>query len=133
MIPGGYNWVDVRDVCHAAIRAMDNGKPGECYLLGGNWLSMKNLAMEIHQLGGSKAPGLIIPFWMAGLGVPWMKLIAKITRKEPLYTSVSLRTLNNSHQNISSAKARDTLGFNPRSFHETLSDTLAWFRDNHRL
>lgn len=133
MIPGGYNWVDVRDVCKAAIRAIEFGNPGECYLLGGNWVSMKNLAIEIHRMGGQKAPGLIIPLWMAELGAPLINLHSKITGKEPLYTAVSLHTLSNSHKNVSRTKAEKTLGYNPRPFHETLSDALAWFRDNHYL
>ena len=133
MIPGGYNWVDVRDVCKAAIRAIEYGSPGECYLLGGNWLSMQGLATEIQRLGGQKAPGLVIPVWMAALGIPIINLQSKITGKEPLYTSVSLHTLSNSHKNISCAKAKNALGFNPRPFHETLSDTIAWFRDNRCL
>jgi dihydroflavonol-4-reductase len=133
LIPGGYNWVDVRDVCAAAINAIESGTPGSCYLLGGSWQSLGNLALEIHRLGGHKAPWPEIPAWMAYLGAPVINLQARMTKKEPLYTAVSLHTLFNSHRNISIAKAESALGFRPRPFHETLSATMTWFRDNHYI
>jgi dihydroflavonol-4-reductase len=133
MIPGGYNWVDVRDVCAAAISAIEHGNSGSSYLLGARWQSLETLTEEIHKLGGQKAPRLTIPFWIAGLGAPLINLQSVITRKPPLYTTVSLQTLKNSHRNISSAKAISVLGFNPRPFSETLSDTMIWFRDNNYL
>jgi dihydroflavonol-4-reductase len=128
MIPGGYDWVDVRDVCHAALRAMEKGKPGECYLVSGSWQSLKTLTKDIEELGGHRAPWLELPMWMAEIYAPFLNLPSSITKKEPLYTSVSLYTLKNSHRNISCEKARLALGYNPRPFPETLADTLGWFR-----
>ena len=29
VIPGGYNWVDVRDVATAVLKSMEKGSPGE--------------------------------------------------------------------------------------------------------
>lgn len=130
LIPGGYDWVDVRDVCGAAIKAMECGLPGECYLVGGSYQSIKGLAHEIEKLGGHRPPRLELPFWMARIGVPFLNLHSAIRKTEPLYTSVSLDTLEQSHRNIAHAKAAKALGYNPRPFAETLSDTLAWFREH---
>lgn len=133
LIPGGYNWVDVRDVCMAAINAIEFGISGSAYLLGARWQSLDTLAREIHELGGKKPPVIKAPFWAAQLGAPLINLQSVITGKTPLYTAVSLHTLKNSHKNISSAKAGAELRFNPRPFGKTLSDTLTWFRDNSYL
>jgi len=133
LIPGGYNWVDVRDVCLAAINAIEMGKPGNSYLLGGIWRDLKSVAEEIEKLGGHRPPRLELPIWLAQVGEPFLNLHALLRNKEPLYTSVSLHTLQNSHRNISSGKARSELGFNPRPFTETLQDTIRWFRENHYL
>jgi dihydroflavonol-4-reductase len=130
LIPGGYDWVDVRDVCKAAIKAIEQGIAGECYLLGGNWKSLRSMADEIEKLGGHKPPRLELPMWMAQLGAPSFNLQSVLTKKAPLYTSVSLHTLKNSHSNISYEKAKSVLGYNPRSFIETLSDTIKWYREN---
>jgi dihydroflavonol-4-reductase len=129
LIPGGYNWVDVRDVCAAAISAIKHGIAGESYLIGGSWQSLRTLVHEIEKLGGQKAPRLELPIWLALLGTPFFNLQSIFSKKPPLYTSVSLLTLNNSHKNISCQKAKSQLGFNPRPFSETLSDTIAWFRE----
>ncbi|MDF1558862.1 MAG: NAD-dependent epimerase/dehydratase family protein [Bacteroidales bacterium] len=133
LIPGGYDWVDVRDVCSAAINAIDRGKPGECYLLAGSWRSLKEMAAAIEKLGGHKVPALTLPFWLAQIGAVILNLHATLTGKVPLYTSMSLETLRDSHRNISSARARENLGFNARPFEETMADTLRWFKDNNYI
>ncbi len=58
LIPGGYDWVDVRDICSAAINAIDQGVPGECYLLSGRWKSLKEMADTVEKMGGHRAPRL---------------------------------------------------------------------------
>jgi dihydroflavonol-4-reductase len=128
LIPGGYDWVDVRDVCRAAINAMECGVPGECYLVGGSYQSLRDMAHEIEKLGGHRLPDVELPFWVARIGVPFLNLHSSIRKTEPLYTSVSLDTLEKSHRNISHAKATAALGHNPRPFVETLADTIVWYK-----
>ncbi len=130
LIPGGYNWVDVRDVCSAAINAIEFGVPGECYLLGGNWKSLKSMADTIEKLGGHKAPWLCLPMPVAWLGAVFLNLHARITKSVPLYTTMSLETLKHSPRHISSKKAIIALGFEPRPFEETMTDTIDWFKEN---
>jgi dihydroflavonol-4-reductase len=130
LIPGGYDWVDVRDVCLAAIKAMECGVAGECYLVGGSYQSLRDMAHEIEKLGGHKPPQLTLPFWVARIGVPFLNLHSAIRKTEPLYTSVSLDTLEKSHRNISHAKAAAALGYSPRPFAETLADTIAWYKEH---
>jgi dihydroflavonol-4-reductase len=130
LIPGGYDWVDVRDVCIAAINAIGRGVPGKCYLLGGSWQSLRTMADTVEKLGGHKAPGLCLPMWIAEIGAVFLNLHATITGAIPLYTSMTLETLKNSHNNISHRKAVETLGYNPRPFEETMADTIKWFKDN---
>jgi dihydroflavonol-4-reductase len=133
LVPGGYNWVDVRDVCLAAVNAIHHGTGGECYLLGGSWQSLRTLTGKIGELGGHKPPSLELPVWVAMIGIPFLNLHALISRKTPLYTSLSLHTLKHSHRNISSKKAEIQLNFRPRPFDETISDTLNWFRGENYL
>jgi len=133
LIPGGYNWVDVGDVCAAAVNAIECGNSGECYLLGGSWQSLDTLVQEIEKLGGHKAPRLKIPMWMAQIGAPLINLPATLGKKDPLYTSVSLHTLKYSHRNISCEKAGSALGFRSRPFNETLCNTMEWFGKNNYM
>ncbi|MBE0675254.1 MAG: NAD-dependent epimerase/dehydratase family protein [Bacteroidales bacterium] len=130
LIPGGYDWVDVRDVCSAAINAIDKGVPGECYLLSGSWKSLKDMANTIEKLGGHKTPWLNLPWWLAHVGAVVLNMHTTLTGGVPLYTSMSLDTLKESHRNISSAKAARDLGYNSRPFEETMADTIRWFKEN---
>lgn len=130
LVPGGYDWVDVRDVCSAAINAIGNGVPGECYLLGGSWQSLKTMADTVEKLGGHKAPWLSLPGWIAYIGAAFLNLHASLTGSIPLYTAMSLETLKDSHRNISHQKASKTLNYKPRPFEETMADTIQWFKEN---
>jgi dihydroflavonol-4-reductase len=133
LIPGGYDWVDVRDICRAAINAIDQGKAGTCYLLSGSWQNLRMIGREIENLGGCRMPALELPFWMAQLGEPFLNIHSFLSKKVPLYTSVSLHTLKYSHRNISSEKAKLALDYNPRPIAATLYDTITWFRENNYL
>jgi dihydroflavonol-4-reductase len=133
LIPGGYDWVDVRDVCQTAINAIDRGKPGECYLVAGSWQSLKTMADEIELLGGHRAPGLCLPMWIASVGAVFLNLHATVTGVVPLYTSMTLETLKESHKNVSHEKASRVLGHKSRPFEETMADTINWFKENNYI
>jgi dihydroflavonol-4-reductase len=132
LIPGGYNWVDVRDVCISALNAIEYATAG-CYLLSGSWQSLGTVADEIEKLGGHKAPRLEIPVWMARMAAPVFNIHSLLNNKPPLYTNVSLQSLTKSHRNISSDKARTMVGHLSRPFTETLSDTITWFKENNYI
>ncbi|MBN1598090.1 MAG: NAD-dependent epimerase/dehydratase family protein [Bacteroidales bacterium] len=130
LVPGGYDWVDVRDIVQATIAAIDKGRKGERYLLSGQWVSLKELSGMIGNISSQKTPKLIAPMFLARIGVPFLRLYATIKKEHPLYTSESLEILENSNRYITNAKARKELGYNPRSIEETLRDTFNWYQKN---
>ena len=132
MVPGGYDWVDVRDVVRGAMAVEKRAKTGEGYILSGHWLSMKDIATMVRDITGTPPPRLAVPLWLAHLGVPFIALHSKLTGRRPLYTNFSLDVLK-SNRYISHAKATRELGYEPRPFGESLRDTLEWFRDNGSL
>ncbi len=133
LVPGGYNWVDVRDVAAAAIAAAEKGHPGERYLLSGTWKSLQELAEIICAHRNKKCLIPVFPFWLAYGAVPFITFFSRVANKEPLYTRTSLTILKNAHPNISSEKARRELGFSPRPLEETLADTINWFKKHQYL
>jgi nucleoside-diphosphate-sugar epimerase len=80
-----------------------------------------------------KTTSVIMPFWVAQFGLPFITGFSKITGVEPLYTKESLQIIKNGNRNISNAKARNELGFNPRSLEDTMRDLFLWFRENGSL
>ncbi len=133
LVPGGYDWVDVRDVVSGTINAIEMGRRGESYLLSGHFVSLEELYEQLRSIKGNGKELPVLPFWLAGLGVPFLKLWARMTGSRPLYTRESLKILKTAHPGISCEKADRELNYHPRPFRETLADTIAWFRDNHYL
>jgi dihydroflavonol-4-reductase len=123
---GGYNWVDARDVSAGAICAAETAGPGSCYILSGHWLSIHDVAVLAAQISGTQAPRLVVPLWLARLGLPLMVKLATLRGSQPLYTSAMLSALH-SNRLITYGQAARDLGYAPRPFIETLTDTLAWF------
>jgi dihydroflavonol-4-reductase len=130
LVPGGYNWVDVRDVVKGSIAAMDSGRKGERYILGGQWVSVRDLALILQKVTNKKINKLMVPTSIAKVGVPFIKAYAKIMDQEPLYTYESLRALREVNTKISCLKAETELGYMPRSLDITLRDTMDWFREH---
>lgn len=129
-VKGAYDFVDVRDVAHGQMLAMEHGKSGESYILSGERISVDDLIALVRELANIRAPHINLPFWLARFAALFTPLYYRLTHTRPIFTTYSLATLvSNSY--ISSAKARRELGYNPRPIRDTLSDTINWFRQNH--
>ena len=133
LIPGGYNWVDVRDVCEAAANAMYQGKGGEKYLLSGTFKSVIDFAALIGHVMDVDIKTPVIPLWVARMGVPFIYAWSKVSGKKPIYTRQSLDILQMGNANIINTKARKELGFNPRPLADSIKDTLEWFKENNYI
>jgi dihydroflavonol-4-reductase len=127
LVDGGFDWVDVRDVVAGAMRAADVAPAGARYLLSGEHRSVRDLAVLVEELTGARAPRLVSPMWLARLGAPFATAAARISRRQPLYTSQSLHALRN-HQLVSHDKATRELGYRARPLRETLTAVYDWFR-----
>jgi dihydroflavonol-4-reductase len=127
---GGFDFCDCRDVAHAIVNATTMGEAGQAYLLGGKWHSLKQLAQFLSAASSKKINPFALPHIAARLGIPVVKLIAAIQKKEPLYTIEALDALFTGNRFISSEKAKTALGYINRPFQETMQDTFHWFTNN---
>jgi dihydroflavonol-4-reductase len=132
LIAGGYNWVDVRDVVSASLKAIESGRKGEKYILSGEYRSLRDLSGMISKISGNSMP-VFVPVTLARMACPFFQVYSAITKTEPLYTNQSLNILVNSPSNISNEKARRELTYAPRSLEQTLKDTFNWYRENNIL
>jgi dihydroflavonol-4-reductase len=125
----GLNLVHVDDVANGHLLALDKGKVGENYILGGEDVELQAMLGDIAFLSGRKAPTIKIPraplfplAWAA-------EAIARVTGKEPFLTADALR-MSRYRMFFSSQKAQRELGYTARPYKEGLKDALAWFREN---
>ncbi|HRP89861.1 MAG TPA: NAD-dependent epimerase/dehydratase family protein [Edaphocola sp.] len=128
VVNGGFNFVDVRDVAQAAVKALESPKSGEVYILGGKYYSLNKFSeIILHEKGETK--GLkSIPILYAYWGLPIVKFLAWLFKKKPIYDSTYLDILNTGNKNISHQKASHDLDYHPRPLEETLHDMVVWLK-----
>lgn len=123
---GGYNWVDVRDVSSSICNALENGKIGESYILGGQYFTLKELSRVVSRVSHKKIPCFEIPVGLVRAFLPLIGLFYSITKKDPAVTRESIDILQTGNRFVSSEKAKKELGHNPRPIQETMKDLLSW-------
>ncbi len=130
LVPGGVDWVDVRDVADAAVAALHRGRSGEAYILSGRYASVAELARIIGRVTGRPMPRFTAPEWLLRAGLPFAAGYARLTGTRPLYTRESIDTLRDGAKIVSCDKARRELGYSTRPLEDTIADAYAWFEQN---
>lgn len=126
-LDGGYNFVDVRDVANGIVLASEKGKNGECYILAGHKVSVKELMKEIEKYTNVRMPKFKIARWFAYATGFLSEIYYKIVKQKPLFTSYAVYTLG-TNCNFSNEKSIKELGYTIRTIDETIKDTVEWFR-----
>jgi len=124
----GLNLVHVDDVAQGHLAALDRGKIGERYILGGQNVQFSEMLAVIANLIGRRPPRVrlprsaIVPLALAA------ETIARFTGREPFVTMDALR-MSKYRMFFTAAKAERDLGFTARPFTDALTDAIRWFRD----
>ncbi|MBG0771848.1 MAG: NAD-dependent epimerase/dehydratase family protein, partial [Anaerolineaceae bacterium] len=129
MIEGAFDFVDVRDVAQGQILARDNGKTGETYILGGERIELPWLHQVVQKVTGKKSPMITFPLPIAMIIAPMAEFFYKLTGTKPRITRYSIETVV-SNSAISCEKAKQELGYKPRSMVQTVTDTVKWWMEN---
>ena len=102
--PGGTNVADVDEVCDGMIAALERGRTGERYILGGENLSGLELIQRIASIVGGRAPRRAAPRPLVAAGARILSLKERLLGSKPPVTSEILR-LAGRFMYYSSAKA----------------------------
>ena len=126
-VDSGLNLVHVDDVAAGHVLALEQGRVGERYILGGQDVMLGEMLAEIAEIVGRKPPTVRIP--RAPLfPLAWAnEQIARATGGNPFLTLDSLR-MAKYRMFFSSAKAEGELGYRARPYRAALEDAVAWFR-----
>ncbi|HSS14027.1 MAG TPA: NAD-dependent epimerase/dehydratase family protein [Rhizomicrobium sp.] len=125
----GLNLVHVDDVAHGHLLALDKGKIGENYILGGTDVALKDMLGDIAFFSGRRAPTIKLPrgpLYPLAWGA---EAFARVTGKEPFLT-VDALNMSRYRMFFSSEKAKRELGYVARPYKEGLKDALTWFRES---
>ena len=132
---GGISFVDARDAATATVAAMERGRPGRRYLLGGpNWTAREFLG-RLERASKVSGPVLRLPHRLRGAASFGAGMIGEVfkrlDRDSPIdEASVEMGQL---FWYCDSTRARDELGFAPRDPGETLDETIRWLRAHVRV
>ncbi len=108
--PGGLNVANVTDVCAGILAAIQRGRTGERYILGGENLTGRQLAERIAALVGGTPPRRTIPATLTKLAARLLAGKERLFGSRPPLTSEILR-LAPRYLWYSSAKAERELGW----------------------
>lgn len=124
----GLNLVHVDDVAAGHLLALERGKPGAHYILGGQDVTLGSMLASIANAAGRRPPRFQLPRAPIYPLAVAAELAARVTGRTPFLTLDGLR-MSKYHMYFSSAKAERELGYRARSYERGVRDAIAWFRD----
>ncbi|MFS8978846.1 hopanoid-associated sugar epimerase [Cupriavidus necator] len=123
----GLNLAHVDDVAEGHFLALERGRTGERYILGGEDVMLQQMLRDIAGLCGRRAPTMQLPRWPLYPLAHAAEAAARFTGKEPFITVDGLN-MSKYRMFFTSEKARRELGYAPRPYRDGLRDALEWFR-----
>jgi dihydroflavonol-4-reductase len=109
----GLSFVHVDDVADGIVRALDRGRAGECYVLGGEIATLGDAYRAVALVTGRPLPRLIVPTVLLRLAGRFSPRLCETVASADGVTFWA-----------SDAKARAELGTHPRSLRDGMRDTF---------
>jgi|SRR6266403_118512 len=126
----GLNLVDATECARGHIQALEKGRSGERYILGGENLTLKQILDRLAAITGLKSPTLKLPYAFAfAAGVVDEMVTGRLLGREPRATIDAVR-MGRKMMFVSSAKAERELGWRTVPVEGALRRSVDWFRGN---
>jgi dihydroflavonol-4-reductase len=127
----GLNLVDARECARGHIAALEKGKSGERYILGGENLTLKQILDKLGVISGLPSPKVKLPYFVAyAAGAVDQTVQGRLLGREPRATIETVR-MGKKMMWASSGKAERELGWKTVPVDDALSRAVAWFQANH--
>ena len=126
IIPKGtiFCWSYIEDIVHGHILAMEKGKPGESYIIAGPPARIEDVFLLIEKLSGIKGPKKRSNPHILRLMSILMKGIELFVKPSVTFSSEGLRVMAGATYLASNRKAKEELGYSPRSLEEGMRETV---------
>jgi len=126
----GLNLVDVTACARGHIAALEKGRRGERYILGGENLTLKQILDKLAAITGLPSPSVRVPYLLAlATGVVDEIVTGRIRGREPRATIDAVR-MGRKKMFVSSAKAERELGWKMVLVDAALRRAADWFHAN---
>jgi dihydroflavonol-4-reductase len=107
---GGYNFVDVRDLATGIRRAADRGRSGNCYILSGHEITVKELLDHLASFSGRKQVRTKLAYWFILAMSYFAEAFYLVVKRKPLFTHYSIVVLHSNYA-FDNDKAKRELDF----------------------
>ena len=126
----GLNLVDVAECARGHVAALEKGRSGERYILGGENLTLKQILDKLAEITGLPSPKVRVPYAVAlAAGVVDEIITGRILRREPRATVEAVQ-MSRKKMFVTSAKAERELGWKVVPVDGALRRAVEWFRAN---
>ncbi len=126
----GLNLVDATECARGHIQALEKGRSGERYILGGENLTLKQILDRLAAITGLKSPTVKLPYAFAlATGVVDEMVTGRLLGREPRATIDAVR-MGRKMMFVTSAKAECELGWRTVPVDAALRRSVEWFRAN---
>ncbi len=126
----GLNLVDATECARGHIAALEKGRSGERYILGGENLTLKQILDKLAAITGLPSPKVRVPYLLAlATGVVDEVVTGRIRGREPRATIDAVR-MGRKKMFVSSGKAERELGWKCIPVDDSLRRAVDWFREN---
>ncbi|MGA3196396.1 MAG: hopanoid-associated sugar epimerase [Terriglobales bacterium] len=126
----GLNLVDATECARGHMQALEKGKSGERYILGGENLTLKQILDRLAAIAGLKSPTVKLPYIFAlATGVVDEMVTGRLLGREPRATIDAVR-MGRKMMFVTSTKAERDLGWRTVPVDGALRRSVEWFRAN---
>jgi dihydroflavonol-4-reductase len=126
----GLNLVDATECARGHISALERGKSGERYILGGENLTLKQILDKLAGITGLPSPRIKLPYFVAfAAGAVDETITGRLLKHEPRATIDTVR-MGKKKMFASSGKAERELGWKIVPVEAALRRAVDWFRTN---
>jgi dihydroflavonol-4-reductase len=126
----GLNLVDVGVCARGHVAALEKGRSGERYILGGENLTLKQILDKLAAITGLPSPKIQVPYLVAlAAGVVDEVVTGRILGKEPRATIDAVR-MGRKKMFVSTGKAERELGWKTVPVDQALRRAVDWFQAN---
>ena len=126
----GLNLVDATECARGHVAALEKGKSGERYILGGENLTLKQILDKLATITGLPSPKVKLPYVFAfAAGAVDETISGRLLHREPRATIDTVR-MGKKKMFASSSKAERELGWKIIPVEDALRRAVEWFQTN---
>ncbi len=133
-VPGGFDFVNGRDIANGHLLAMDKGRPGQKYIVSTHYQTLEDLVGMFSEITGLPPVRLKIPAGvMASITGIYAGSLAKMFPKVPQRLTPGAIGVLRMHRHADTTKAQEELGYRPSSIRDAVRDAFVFFARQGKL